>query len=407
MKARPLEPKRAFFAVLRGISIFAISYLVSTLTTLRIRALYIQESSADFQDFPREGVAAIAVITSLLIFNSVCRFFFLYYRLRRVEYLEKHAKTPPTLRFALRETDTYLEGIGILLIPLLLIGAHPFLEAEHLVGLAQRGDLLSSAAVTLPMLVIYLAIYLWQSYECRRYFHFLHSTGELSRLEHPVRIVSTALIILVGYPSIIPYAPYLLFSLYSLARIFFSLLGVLTIPIIATLVILALFLPPLIRYVRARRSRRRLLARIRALCAAHHYVFIDHTEENRRLGHIDAPHFTITRDGNTFACSFLFRQYPRLPLYFSREGEGYSLCRLGIQGHHLDIRLPFTYPTVRGVTNVLLCDPPPTHMFVTDGKRTQPVDFPDRIFNVILYSPATLIGAIEREHLGRFASFSS
>lgn len=397
--------KQYAIALLRGVTVFLLTLGVGALTSLRVRAIYLAEEFNSFAGFPREGVAAIALLADLLILNSFCRLFLLYHRSFRDAYLEEHREDTVTLSESFRSPIYWIELTGLLLPIALIAPLRPFGELETLLGIVARDGALPVLLPVLILLPLYFGIYTWQHYECRRHFIILRRTDELSRLRRPLPIVATALVILFGYPLIFPYAPYLIFAIATVVNTFVSLGETMTVPLLLLLLLALLVLPPLVRRLRTLRRRVKFLKRLAALAEERGYTFTLHHTPRATFKSSEPTHLALTRDGRVYHGSFLYCP-ARLPVYFTQKNEGYFLRRIGTRHHHLEFKLPFRYATEEGGEPLLLLDPPPRRMYATDGKSCRTLDFCDRVFSAVLYSPEVFVGVLDRDCLGRYNSFS-
>ena len=397
--------KQYAIALLRGVTVFLLTLGIGTLTSLRVRALYLQEEFNSFSGFPREGVAAIALVAELLILNSFCRLFLLYHRSFRDAYLEEHSEDTVTFSESFRSTVYWCE-LAALLVPIVLIAPlRPFGELEALLGITAWDGALPVILPALILIPLYFLIYTWQHYECRRHFVILRRTDELSRLRRPVPIVATVLVILFGYPLIFPYAPYLIFAIVTVVNTFISFGEALTLPLLLLLLVALIVLPPLARRWRTLRRRTKFLKRLSALADERGYDLTMHVTPRATFRSSEKTHLTLSRDGRVFHCCFLYCP-ARLPVYFTEKNEGYFLCRIGTRHHHFELKLPFRYATEDSGGVLLLLDPPPRRMLATDGHSTRVLDFCDRVFSAVLYSPEVFLGTLDRDCLGRHNDFS-
>ena len=395
------------FYAFRGLIVFVWFFLISKLTTMLALFQAYAVTSKDggiFAGLSDNALSYVVFITaslaSVFIFNSVCLLFYTFDRDELENFLESDAdlvsfkseiksvfKTPHVLA----ELITTLSAVTLTA----LVGGFfevgsIFFESGHRAG-------------WFPLVIvtpIFLFIILNAKYEAKRYWHYLNRIGDLERVTAPSRFYKRFLLVFFLYPLMFPYSPLLAFIAYSAFTITVTLFGSLTVVgliALTVLVILHFFVAPALK----RSSRRKHITKAIGEIAEREGYTVKWTSDNDDK---NGCKFDLTLDGKEFNCLIISSRRRRIPLIFTSPTNAYFEYRLGTREHHISMHRQIDFFLHGKGTKIIIINPSPKHVFVTDGIKMKRLSAADRIWNLTVHDDVSFLGAMERKCLDRYTT---
>ena len=392
------------FYAFRGLIVFVWFFLIFKLTSLLAMLLAYAVTSKDgsiYVGLPDYVVFITASVSSVFIFNSVCLMFYTFDRDELDNFLESEndrisfvseLKSAFNTPHVLAEIITTLTAVALSA----LIGGFSeigriFFESSH------RGGWFP-VVIVVPL---FLFIIINAKYEAKRYWHYLDRIGDLERVTAPLRFYKRFAFIFFLYPLVFPYSPILGFFAYSAFAIVVSIFGALTVVgAIALAVILILYFFVIPATKRSSRSKH-IVKSINEIAKREGYdVKWINDDGDKKVG----CKFDLSLDGKKFNCLVISSRRKRVPLIFTSPTNAYFEYRFGTREHHISIQKQVDFFLHGEGTKILIINPSPKHVFVTDGIKMKRLSSADRIWNHTVHDDVSFLGAMDRKCLDRYSS---
>ena len=396
------------FYAFRGLIVFTWFFLISKLTSMLALFQAYAITSKDggiFAGLSDQALSYVVFITaslaSVFIFNSVCLMFYTFDRDELQNFLESDTdsisfiseikailKTPHVLA----ELITTITAVVLtaLLGGFFEIGSI-FFESGH------RGGWFPLVIMT----PICLFIFVSAKYETKRYWIHLNRIGDLERVTVPSRFYKRFLLVFFLYPLMFPYSPILGFFVYSAFNIIVSLFGALTVVgfiVLISLIILYTFVIPT---VKRSSHEKRLIKSINETASREGYEikWISDTAEKK-----NGVKFDLSYKGKEFNCLIINSRRKRVPLIFTSATNAYFEYRLGTSEHHISIHRQIDFFLHGNGARIIIINPSPKHVFVTDGIKMKRLSSADRIWNHTVHDDVSFLGAMDRKCLDKYST---
>ncbi len=416
--------------ILRGIGISIITLLIKLCSSLFTLVIY-TGTRGDFSFFPGWAVYLIISVGTLFIYGSVVHIFALHDK-RVMRSLLALKLTKITIRNQLSAVMRSPEFLTETLSCTIFACVASLFGAYHEISGVFRDTGAPSWILTLiPILFIipsFFIIGLWQRYEVRRRWHWLDHTNALGSLESIPRLIFSALLLVLAYVFVYPFAPMIIMAYLSVFGIFGTFFdGMMVIGIIAVIasVILLVFLFTMLHAIRI---RKKLLKKLKKVAESSGYEL---SEISRPYASLFKPinecNFTLKYGDRIFSCRFVGSYLHRAPMYFTSNKHAHYLHRFGTKNHHFDFLREFEYDFEGEGDKIIILNPVPKCAYATQstyvdhawydddklvsvlpGKNKKSTDGArklepgDRIWDYGIYNTSSFIGAIDRKCLGRY-----
>lgn len=261
----------------------------------------------------------------------------------------------------------------------------------------------------IPFLAIFLissAIYLYNRYEAVRYWRVLKKQASLDTLTSKSTIIIRILVIVIGYPLVLPYIP-------LVALPFVALFGaaalLLSIPIllVATLIIFLLY--TLFLFINAMRQRKKLIKELKTLVREH----------GLSLSKINNPYISLINSkkkcsfdliikNKKYNCLVIGHVFRSVPICFTSETKGLFRYRIGTKRHNISLEKHFEYSLDGDGIKILIISPTPKYacIYIPEKNKDKRIFNADRLWDFVAYETEAFLRATDRDCLGKYSSSS-
>lgn len=398
---RERKNSKSFYTV-RGALVymwfFIIYKLTSLITSLSAETVNSRDASI-FAGLPEYVIYITISVSSIFIFNSVCLTFSTFDIDELENFLESDTEAvsfKSELTRIFKTPHILAELISSLTLVSLTAIIGGFAEIGRIFFThAHRGGWFPLVIITPICFLLFIS----SKYEARRYWLYLNKIGELERVTKPSKFYKRFALVFFLYPLIFPYSPLIVFFAISLVSIFVSIFGALTmvgfIIVAVAFVLFAVIFPALKR----RKKKKRLLKNINETAARNGYA----VKWDGGNGHKSVCKFDLFLEGKEFNCLIIGTKRKGVPLIFTSATNAYFEHRIGTQEHHVSINRSIDFFLHGNGTKIIILNPCPKHVFVTDGIKMQRLSYSDKIWNHILHDDVSFIGAMDRKCLDKYS----
>ncbi len=389
--------------MIRGLATFLLFIAVSELTSFVIKAIAVMGGeNTMLTGVPDRLIHLMCYIATLFIFNSFTSALSVYNTAERVAFLE-NLRTPyfsDELRAILKDPIFWAETLVTLSLSALASVLGAFSEV---CGVIFDNTNIHSAwlplVITLPL---FFLITVFQKYEAMRYWHKLWREGNLEKLDTARRFAARIAVICVLYPTVFPLSPILVYIAISFISTIISVTNAFTVVGVVLAVAVLLLLIFGIALLRAVLKRKKLYKRLFAIVKSEGCEISEITNPYASiLSPKKKTYFNITQDNKTYNCTIVSTFFKRVPIVFSSATNAYFRHRIGPKNHHISIDHVVDIFITGDGTHVLILDPLPKHVLVTDGRVEKRVTGGDKLWNFVFYDGTSFLNALDRHCIGR------
>ena len=416
--------------VLRGIGISLVTLLIKLCAAFVILVIY-SGTRGEFPFIPKWGVYLIILIGTILIYGSVTRMFSLYdkdvmHRLLGMKFKKITLKV--NIPIILKSPEFLTETVSCTLFAVAASFFGAYYEIPGIFRHTGAPEWLLTLLPTLLITPLFFIIGTWQRYEVARRWHWLDHIGNVRSLESVPRLIFNALLTVIAYVGVYPFAPIILFAYLSVFGIFGAFFDGMTVIGIIAVIASVLLLFFLFTMLHAMRIRKKLLKKLKKVVESSGYEMSAITRPFASLFKpVNECNFTLKRDGKIFSCRFVGSYLHRAPMYFISDKHAFYLHRFGTKNHHFDIMREFEYNFEGEGEKIIILNPVPKRAYATmsryvdhnwydddklasvmPGRNKKTTDSArklepgDKIWGYIIYNTSSFIGAIDRKCLGRY-----
>lgn len=376
---------------------FVIFKLTSVSTSLHAYAINSRDVSI-FTGLPEYVVFLTASVAAIFIFNSVSLMFSTFDKEEAENFVERRVdeislKTELKLVFTTPHLLAELVTTLTLVALTALIGGFAeigsiFFDATH------RGGWFPLVIITPICFVLFLN----GKYEARRYWFYLNRIGELERVASPASFYKRFLLVLFLYPIFFPYSPLLVFIAFSVGSITVSIFGALTLIGFIIAAVAALLFIFFIPEIKCKRRRKKLIGAVNGIAEINGYGvdWLNDCDNKKILK------FNLTLGEKEFNCLAISAKRRRVPLIFTSQTNAYFEHRLGTLEHHISINRQIDFFLHGSGSKIIIVNPSPKHVFVTDGIKMKRLSSADVIWGCIVHDNVSFLGAMDRKCLDRY-----
>ena len=416
--------------VLRGIGISLITLIIKLCSSVAIIAIY-TGTRGDFSFVPRWAVNLIIFIGLILIYGSVTRMFALYDKDRMRELLKMKLKKV-TLRIGIAKILTspefWIETVSCTAFTVLASFFGAYYEIPGIFSDTGTHEWLLTVLPAIVLVPLIFIVALWQRYEVARRWHWLDHISNIRSLDSVPRLIFNAVLTVIAYVVVYPFAPLILMAYLSVFGIFGTFFDGMTVIGIIAVIASVFFLLFIFTVLHAIRIRKKLVKRLIKVAESSGYEL---SPISRPYASLFRPtnecSFTLKRDGKTYSCRFVGSYLHRAPMYFVSNKHAYYLHRFGTRNHHFDILREFEYNFDGEGEKIIILNPVPKRAYATNStyvdntwydedklasvmtiRDKKPTDGArqlepgDKIWGYGIYNTSSFIGAIDRGCLGRY-----
>lgn len=395
------KERRLWLYPLRAVAIAAAFMLMRTLTAWRIHALGYDDPSG--MNMPAQVPYILVLVANIFIFNSIFYLFSLYdhttakrYKAtlseRRVRFLPEIKRIASSYEFIV---ETAL--VGAIITAVSLTGFFPegvrcfFGEASY-----------DTTARTLMPLATFLPTTLLTSlfarYEARRYWCHLINVNGFEKLDRKLPLILRALLILILYPLVFPYAPFVVYMFVTVFAVLAKVAKVLTVIGVILAVCLIFFLTIGVSRLRFDSHKKKFISRLREITAEKENRSIT-VHEKKQARELDYD-LSFTEGDQRYDVKIVYARR-RVPLFFISESEAFFRYRIGTKEHHITLEKHFNYTVPTEGERVLVIISFPKQVFVASDGGSRRMVGGDKIWNTTVYDAPTFLGSADRSCLER------
>lgn len=343
---------------------------------------------------------AFSLFVLALIYNSFVLYFATYDREERDAFFESGGETLSFFgerKRALKSLPFWLELSSALLFTAFLFFLGGFGDIDYFVFMlpGSRG-----AARLLGFLI--LALYLFvlildRRCEARKYWQQLAERNDLPRLESKGRVVIRGLAIVLLYPIATPVLPMILYFVINIITIILGLANMLSaVGFILVVAAIGLLLW-LLNKLRFLRVTKKIEKQIAMAADEFGYELKLYPKDERALYNCNGY---LEKNQKRYYFKIMASPSRFTPLYFMQSGA-YYLYKFGTKNHFRSYERHMNYTfDAPGQRSVIL--PKITnYIFVKEGGSVRRVYEGDVFWQYTIYNPASFLGNLERECIGR------
>ncbi len=400
MEEKKNAPLRNTFILypLRGLVIALIPWLTHIFTYQSMRNL---SEEADIMGIPEYVFFIFSLFILALIYNSFTLYFATYDREEMDRFFGKDGGE--TLSFlgerrrALSQLPFYLELCSSLLFTAALVFLGGFGDIDYFVFQLpiERGGarLLGFLALALYLFILILD----RRCEARKYWEQLSERGDLGRLESKTRMALRGLVIVLIYPIATPVLPMLLYFAINVITIILGLADMLTgvgFFLTVAAIIGAIYLLKRLHFYRI---TRKIEKKIKAAAERFEYCLRLYTRDERKLHGCNGY---LEKDEQRYYFKIMASPSRFTPLYFM-QGGAYYLYKFGTKNHYRSFERHVSYCFDAPGHKSILLPKITNYIYVKEGGSVRRIYEGDSFWNYIIYNPASFLGNLERECIGR------
>lgn len=403
---RQRKNSKLFYAA-RGAVAFTWFFVIFKLTSI---ILFIEASAITsrevslFTGLPEYVVFLTASVAAVFIFNSVSLMFSTFDKDEIDNFLERKVdfvslKEEIKILFTTPHVVSELITMMLLVAVTALIGGFAEIGSIFFDG-THHGGWFPTVIITPVCFVLFLS----SKYEARRYWFYLNRIGEMERVTSPVKFYKRFALIFFLYPLTFPYSPLLVFIAYSFFSILVSLFGALTVIGFIMLAVSAFLFMLVIPTLKRHTKRKKFIRTANEIAAREGYTVKWRTDSEIKEKNISK--FDLTLNGKEFNCLVIGTGRKRVPLIFTSATNAYFEHRFGTQEHHISIKRQIDFFLHGEGTKVIIVNPSPKHVYVTDGIKMKRLSSSDRIWSCTVHDDVSFLGAMERKCLDRYSTLN-
>ena len=391
------------FYTARGALVFMWFFIIFKLTSLCIQFHAYSVTSEDvsiFSGLPEYVTYLTASVSAIFIFNSVALMFSTFDNDEIENFLERELEAVSfgnetrllfTTPHVFAEIITTLSLVSVTAI----IGGFSEIGNIFFDG-AHRGGWFPLVIITPICFLLTLS----SKYEARRYWLYLNKIGDLERVTLPIKFYKRFAIIFFLYPLMLPFSPLLAFFAISLFYIVLSIFGALTLIGFFVLVGAVLLFGFLLPAVKSSGRKRKFIHSVNEIAKSGGYLVKWHSDgENKRIFKFD-----LIFGEKEFNCLVIATKRRGVPFIFTSATNAYFEHRLGTREHHISINRQIDFFLHGNGSKIIVINPSPKYVFVTDGLRMRKLSSSDRIWNHTVHDNVSFLGAMDRKCLDKYSA---
>ncbi len=389
--------------ILRGASIATAFLILSKITTLVIMASAVSAGSY-FREWENYLIYIFCTAGIILIFNSFALAFAYADKMQLDFFLERQSKDIrffSELKYIFSSSLLRAEMLTTHIIIALsaALGAFPEIGGMFPEGYKMPEAGWFPALILTPICFIFSIL---SKYEAARFYYKLYIEGDTKKLSTPLWFIMRLAFIILLYPLILPLAPILIYMIISLFFMFAEISAILSVIGTLAAIALSIFIIWGIKVLRGISKRKKFLKRIRATAEREGYIFKDIKNPYRSFA-TSKNHcsFSLELDEKAYDCIIISTLWSFVPLIFTSATNAYFSHRFGTKDHGFEIKHTVDFYHTDIGNKIIIVDPTPRRVFVSEDNRTKRIYSADRIWKTAFYDSASFLGCMERKCLDR------
>ncbi len=335
-----------------------------------------------------------------LIYNSFTLYFATYDREQMDIFFSEGGETLSFLeerRHALKKLSFWLELGFALLFTLGLVFLGAFGDIDYFVFMIPVKQGLARLIGFLALAIFLFFLMLDRRCEARKYWQQLNERGDLKRLESKGRMAIRGLAIVCLYPIATPVLPMVLYFAINLLTIVWGIAEMLTgvgfILALTATVILVILLNKL-RFLRVARKIEKSIA---SAAEEFGYKLRLYEKDERALYNCNGY---LEKGENRFYFKIMAAPSLFTPLYFMEHGA-YYLHKFGTKNHYRSFERHVAYTFDSPGQKSIILPKITNYIFAKEGGSVRRVYEGDSFWHYTIYNPASYLGNLERDCIGR------
>jgi hypothetical protein len=399
--------QKSWFYLLRGVLIFIAVYILRSITLFNVRNVYLG-SGVQMEELPVWAVNLISAVILGFIYNSVVTLASMHDKYAAEDFFlegREDVYFSEDIRIILKNKKFWLETATVTVISTVASFTGLFSEISYALPSAVTDALPVWLLPLAYTFLVFFPISLLCKYEARRYWYDLKLKKETDSIGKAHKIVFRAVVLSIIYPTVFPYAPMLVLASFSVffiiakAAKIFTVIGLILLVALFCLGIIALF------YLKAINKRKKFIRSLLKISEENGYIVSEiyhpYADFFKRT---EGYSFLLTKDSRRFACRFVSTVRKKIPVVFTSAEDGYYRHRIGSKNHHITLQHKFKYAFEcdSEYTKILIVHPFPKQIIAESDGGSRQLKSGDKIWGYIVYTPEDVLGAIDRDCLGRY-----
>ena len=400
MEEKKKSPVRSTFILypLRGFVIAFVPWLTHIFPFRHMKSL---SEEFDLMGLPKYVFFLFSLIILALIYNSFTLYFATYDREEMDRFFQKEkGRTLSFLgerRRALKHLPLYLELGSALLFTAALVFLGGFGDIDYFVF---QIPIAKGAARLIGFLALSLYLFILildRRCEARKYWEQLTERNDLKRLESKARMALRGLVIVLIYPIATPILPMLLYFVINLITILFGLANMLSVFGLILSIAALIALIYLLKRLRFHRITKKIEHQVAVAADKYGYRLHIYLKDQRALHNCNGY---LEKDEKRYYFKIMASPSRFTPLYFMKSGA-YYLYKFGTKYHYRSFERHVQYGFDAPGHKSILLPKITNHIYVKEESSVRRVYEGDSFWSYIIYNPASFLGNLERECIGR------
>ncbi len=393
------KEKMHFRAVCRGFCAALCFVLLSSATTFSIRFAYVagQPLLVGVEPFVANIFCAAMYP---LVFNSFAKAFAYSDKYAIEEYLLREDDAVyfiKEIKNMFSSSEFAVQFISTLIIVALCAFAGLF---PAIGGMFEKGMPLYGwfpFVIITPMCAISLIL---AKYEASRYFEKLKEEHDIDKMLNPTWLVLRVLLLMVCYPICAPMTPLAVYAVVSIISVFAKISAILTLIGALSAFVALIFVIRSIKILIGMRKRKKFLITLVKAIENKGYKLHGLKNPYKSFKSSKSPcSFTVKVDNKEYDCIVISTLWFKTPLIFTSPTDAYFLHKVGTDKHNFSIRNNIEFYHTGSGKKIIIVNPVPKHVFVTEDRKMKRVQCGDAIWGTSIHDAESFVGCMDRDCL--------
>jgi len=393
--------RRLWLYPIRALAVLAIFMLLRTLTAMRIYSLGLDDPGG--MNLPSQVPYIFVLITNAFILNSILYLFSTYDHTAARRYkenlTERRVYFIPEIKKILSSYE-FISETAVLIAGVCLFSSFGWL-AEGYACFFGKYEAPELYRTLLPLATFIPTVFftsLLSRYEARRYWCQLINIRNFSRLDEKLPLILRSLAILIMYPLVFPYAPFVVYMLITVFAVLAKIARVLTVLGVALVGAFIFLITVGLSRLKFISRRRDFISAVAAIADEKKNTIQILSKEERKEKKHD---FTYTEGELVYDVKILYARRG-VPLFFTAKNDAFFRHRIGTKNHHLTMERHFDYSLAGENRKALVIIKFPKNVFVASDGASRKMVAGDKMWDTVIFDEQTFLGSAERSCLERF-----
>ncbi len=249
---------------------------------------------------------------------------------------------------------------------------------------------------------ILFCLSVFSKYEAARFYSKLERENEIDKLLSVKWLINHLVLIMVLYPIAAPFSPLLVFAVYTIFKLILEITALFTVFTSVIIVLVLILIVWGIRVLRGISRRKRFIKRLLEISETEGYA-VSKIKTPYRSFVTSKNHcsFTLTIDGESFDCLMISTLWYRTALIFTSPTDAHYAHVIGSETRNFTIRHRIEFYHRNEGEKIVIVDPVPKNVFVSEDNKQRRVNCTDTIWNISVHDADSFIGCAERRCLNK------